>query len=174
VNISDELFDCFIDMIALTNEATDIIYPNQWASPRLKNGSENYWNNCVIQSLVHVLQDFYAPSASYEINAIHNWISANNYYEYSYQYEMWGVNIPAVLNHFLEGGYIRKSDLPETSTGSSQYIIVLRGPPAHVVVFTGRNSGMINYYDHQNGCAGQCLMSDIANIYKATGYCVYN
>ncbi|MDR1582944.1 MAG: hypothetical protein LBS55_06745 [Prevotellaceae bacterium] len=158
-------------MIALANEATDIVYPNQRASPRLKNGSENPWECCVVQSLMYVLQNFCAPSTLYGIDVIHSWISANNYYVYSTQYGMWGANNPAVFNHFLEGGYINKNALlPKTSTGSSQYLITLTGPPAHVVVFTGSNSGVINYYDPQNSCNGQCSINDIADVYKTTGY----
>jgi hypothetical protein len=40
-------------------------------------------------------------------------------------------------------------------SGCFMVFITLTGPPANVVVFTGSNSGVINYYDPQNGCDGQ-------------------
>jgi hypothetical protein len=171
VNISKELFDCFINMIALTNEATDIVYPSQWTSPRLKNGDEQ-WECCVVQALLYVLQCFGASSGAYALPAIDSWITTSNYYTYSYQYGMWGANNPAVLSHYLAGGYINKNALlPKSGTGSSQYLITLTGPPAHVVVFTGCASDTINYYDPQGSSSGRCKINDISDVYKATGVC---
>jgi hypothetical protein len=93
------------------------------------------------------------------------------YYTYSDQYGMWGADNPAVFSHYLEGGYIQKEALlPKSSTGSSQYLITLTGPPPHVVVFKGSSSGSINYYDPQTGKSKQCSISDIADVYKATGF----
>jgi hypothetical protein len=178
VNISDELFDFFINTIVLTNEAIRIVYLDQVTSPRLKNGNEGErWECCVIQSLLYVLQNFGAPggsNGSFGLGAINSWVTTNNYYTYDDQYQMWGANIPATLSHYLEGYYIDKNIISEISSPptNSQFIIVLKGPPAHVVVFTGSNSGVINYYDPQNGCSGQCNnINDIGNVYRANGYC---
>jgi hypothetical protein len=171
INISDDLFNCFIEMIALSNKAIDIVYPSHWTFPRLKNGSER-WDCCVVQSLVYVLQNFGASSGPYGLSSIDNWINTNNYYTYSSQYGMWGANIPEVLTHYLEGSYINKNAISSVNfSGSSQYIIILTGPPAHMVVATGRDSsGNINYYDAQNSTSGQCNVNDISDVYKSTYY----
>jgi hypothetical protein len=39
VNISDELFDCFINMIDITNKATERLNMIKWTPPRLKVGN---------------------------------------------------------------------------------------------------------------------------------------
>jgi hypothetical protein len=99
VNMSDELFDCFINMIALTNEATNDLSEIQWINtPRLKSGSEsgsesggssNRSKNCVVQSLVYVLQKFGVYSGPYGLPSIDNWINTNNYYSYNSWYGIW-------------------------------------------------------------------------------------
>jgi hypothetical protein len=162
VNMSEELFDCFIKMIDFTNEVIKESSQLQWFNPnppRLKSGNEsNRTDNCVVQTVYNLLTQL---GASYTLSAIDNWISTNNYYTYSDS--MWGVNIPAVLNHFFNGSYINTNLLSAlTLGGATKYILVLTGPTAHVVICTGRkDSGEICYSDPQNSCSGTCAITDI-------------
>jgi hypothetical protein len=167
VNMSDELFEYFINMIAFTNEVTKELSQMQWINPpRLKSGSESdRSNNCVVQSLYYVLQWFGAP---YSLNDIDNWVYSNNYYTSD------GGASTAILSHYLSGQFLHfiSYSLLANFSSSYKYILILEGTPLHAVVFTGFSSGshMVYYYDPQNNVSGSCYIDAIRQIFMATGY----
>jgi hypothetical protein len=188
VNMSDELFDCFINMINLTNEVTNDLYQMQWINPpRLKSGSESgsesggsstytckpsYYNrriqNCVVQSLYKVLHEF---GSSHTLQSIDNWLCSNNYYEYR-GVSGWGVKLDShftVLSHFLSGGAVTVNLSNLTNSGSSKCILILNRNPIHVVVynFYAGPSSLIHYYS-QGEEDHTCSIEEISAIFKAT------
>ncbi|MDR2643927.1 MAG: hypothetical protein LBC74_14190 [Planctomycetaceae bacterium] len=176
INISDELFGYFIDYIAHTNKVTKKLNLLKWKTPRLKDGIELDYpptvraNNCVIQSLYYVLQQFGAGTGAYSLGAIDTWVYSNNYYEYSLEYG-WGASTTPVLSHYLNGTYVNISYLTNP-TASYQYILILPGPPVHVVVFNNFDPsyGIVNYYDPQNNCTGSVALDMVMYTYMATSY----
>jgi hypothetical protein len=176
VNMSDELFDWFINMIDITNRATEELNRIEWAPseiyPRLKSGTEgSRTDNCVVQSLFYVLQNFGVYSGPYGLSSIDNWIYTNNYYQYSSEYG-WGAYYSPILSHYLEGSVIDRAQADYISAlsnlGSSQSIIILSGQPTHAVVVDSYNPPLIHYYDPQNNCYGDCSIGDIIYMYRAT------
>jgi hypothetical protein len=175
INISDELFDCFINKIAVSNRATEELNMIKITTfVRLKSGNESdRTDNCVVQSLYYVLQSF---GISYSLSDIDNWIYTNNYYDYSAQYG-WGAVYAPVLSHYLDegGGVVNRTQTEynaalnnlSTPNNHNQYIIVLSGQPLHTVVASSYNPPFVTYYDPQNSCSGQCTLSDIIYMYEA-------
>jgi hypothetical protein len=173
VNMSDELFEYFINMIDFTNKVTKDLSGMQWINtPRLKSGSEPdsvRSNNCVVQSLYYVLQSFGSP---YSLSSIDDWVYSNDYYTYCPTYG-WGAST-AILYHYLSGGFLASisyTDLANFSS-SSKYILILNATPIHVVVLTSYSNSdhKINYYDPQNSVSGSCYISQIQNIFMAISY----
>jgi hypothetical protein len=169
VNISEDLFDGFVEMINVTNKTAIEMGKLQWnvKFPRLKNGSESRTDNCVVQALIYILQSFGAYSGPYGISSVDNWIYSNGYYSYDNNYG-WGVNFTAPLLYYLEGDFITVNNLPSSSSGSTQYMLILTGPPAHAVVYSSRSGNTVSYYDPQNSCSGSCDISEIYKAYMAT------
>jgi hypothetical protein len=165
VNMSEELFNCFIDMIDFSNEVTKQLSEIQGIkTPRLKSGNEacnpsdysSRINNCVVRSLKYV--------TSYSYTTIDNWICANGYYVYSSTYG-WGVVVSPVLTHFSGVQWAATSSNLASAT-SGNCILILSGTINHAVVFTGYNSSTVSYYDPQAGTNGSCGISGILAIYK--------
>jgi hypothetical protein len=193
VNMSDELFDCFINMINFTNEVTNDLYEMQWINPpRLKSGSESgsesggntsytcnpsdyskRINNCGVRSLYDILFHFGSP---YSYTIIDGWICDKNYYEYNRKTKKWLVNhYITVLSHFLSGAVVSVDTSSLTNSNSSKCILILKGSPGHAVIYTrfsASNSGTeIHYYDPSGTSANSsCPISDVLQAFKATGY----
>jgi hypothetical protein len=180
VNMSEELFDCFINMIDITNEATKELSEMQGFNlPRLKagnessNGSSNGCNpsdynsrtrNCLVQA-IHSLYN--KPSYS----EIDSWICSRGYYEYNSKVNGWLIGSPhynTVLYHFLKGG--RFLDLNNLT---SQCILIIKyaGLPMHAVIFRHYEGTRVNFYDPtgQTGLNDTCSKDDIVYVFKATG-----
>jgi hypothetical protein len=174
VNMSDELFEYFISMTDFTNEVTKDLKKAseiQWIKPpRLKSGSESdRSNNCVVQSLYHVLSSWGAP---YSLSDIDNWAYENNYYSYNAT-GGWGADT-GILFHYLSGGFLTSvsySTLANFSP-SCKYIIILDRTPLHAVVFSRYSSSehKIYYNDSQSGKEESCYINEIRQIFMATGY----
>jgi hypothetical protein len=176
INISDELFDCFMNMIVISNKATEELnmFKPLWKPVRLKLKSEpSRTDNCVVQSLYYVLQSF---GIHYSLSSIDDWIFANNYYEYTSTYG-WAALYAPVLSHYLEpgGAAVNRTQGDYASaltrmneSENNKCIIVLSGETAHTVVAESYEHPFITYYDPQNDCYGQCVLDDdIIYMYEA-------
>jgi hypothetical protein len=171
VNMSEELFNYFIDMIAFSNEVTNQLYEMQEIkTPRLKAGNESsngcnpseYYsriNNCVVQSLGHV--------TNYSYTTIDNWICSHGYYVYS-STNGWGVVVNPVLTNF-SGTSCPVTDGQLKSATASKCILILSGSINHAVVFKSYNSStsVVTYNDYQTGGTEHtCSINSILSIYK--------
>jgi hypothetical protein len=179
VNMSDELFNCFTNMIALTNEATRELSEAmpEFNIPRLKSGNEcnssdynSRINSCAVKSIYNVYNALYSSGISY--TSIDGWICANDYYAYSSSCNCWGIkstHINTVLSHFLKGGTVTVNVGNLTNSSSIKCILILKGTPLHAVVYNFYNtiSSTIQYYDPQGSGSGYCSIEDVLYIFKA-------
>jgi hypothetical protein len=175
VNMSEELFNCFINTIALANEITKELSEIQGFNfPRLKTGgneckSADYSRrikNCLIQSIHFVYNE-----VSYQ--SMDSWICERGYYIYKSAGNYWGVNstyTANVLFHFLKGEIFRPPI--SWSNLTSKCILVLKGLPEHAVVFFRFYDGQVHFNDPSGTIPSkecQCNLNDIAFVFKATG-----
>jgi hypothetical protein len=168
VNMSDELFKYFINVIKYSNEVTKDLSKIQGIKyPRLKTGDyESNGDDCVIQSLYYILNGW---GASYTISDINNYAIDNNYYG-----QNGGVST-GLLFQFLSGGFIPTvtySDFVNFNSSSCEYVLILKATPIHAVVFSSysSNTHKINYWDAQNNTSGSCNINEIQQIFMATNY----
>jgi hypothetical protein len=178
VNMSDELFNYFINIIAFTNEMTKKLSEGQeFTPPRLKTGNEcnpsDYSSRircCVVQNLYSVIQNF---RGSYSLTAIDNWLCSNNYCHYNPTGRYYGIyeqNVNAVLSHFLSGTSVSVSVGNLTNSDSSKCILILDGSPLHAVIFTFYDGSLVHYNDLSGtSLETSCSISDIRYVFKATG-----
>jgi hypothetical protein len=171
VNMSDELFNCFISIIDVTNEVTKQLSETQEIKlPRLKSGNEcnpseysSRINNCLVQAIHYV-----CSSRSY--TSIDNYICNNNYYIYNAgRWHVNGLYVSAVLYHFLSGKFVKEVKVGDLTSGC---ILILNGSIGHAVVYKYYNTILseVNYYD-PSGTSGKtsCAISDIAALFQKTG-----
>jgi hypothetical protein len=173
VNMSDELFNYFIDVIAFTNEMTKKLSEGQkFTPPRLKTGGNecnpaDYYNriNCC---LVRAIYSLYSGPP---YTTIDSWLCDKGYYQYAPTGNYWGVKpqyTSTVLYHFLAGSALLS---PWNNNLTNKCILILKGTPRHAVVFSSYGPGStVNFTDPSGTSSNHtCSMSDIEYVFKATG-----
>lgn len=173
VNMSDELFNYFINIIAFKNEITKKLSEIQEINfPRLKAGYEcnpSDYNSRINSCLVKAIYSLYgAPSYS----VIDSWLCERGYYRYNSTGNYWGVNslyTQAVLSQFLKGDIVTSISWDKLT---NKCILILTGNPQHAVVFSyynGRESKV--YFTDPSGTSSKesCSINDIVLAFKATG-----
>jgi hypothetical protein len=158
INMSEDLFDFFNNMINKSNKSQEI----SLSSPRLKSGTESTTNNdCVAYSIYNALNYF---SSSVSLNSIKTYLQE--------QYGTNGVlmgSVTSAITHYLKGSTttITSNYMPPSGT---KVIIVIPGNPLHAVNLFGCTNGTAVYTDSSSGSSsGMIEVSKISYAFAATG-----